>query len=186
MASHPHEPHRARREPSEVQVIGILLLVPLTIVWLIGQVLPTLATVGLSLMETTALTDRSRFTGLTNYGSILSDHQFAASLRFTLLGVLALVVAVAILPPLLAAAAVSFSPAVRLPLRLLFSLPLAMASPIAIAITLGGLSRADLSDPGTAAATLIRTEALYAFLIACAIGLIAYVAALRTRPTGEP
>lgn len=184
-ATAPTRPHHAHA-PTPEQVIGVVALLPLALAWLVGLVLPTFATVGTSLLRTTALTRRSVFVGFENYQMLFSSRLFGHALVLTALTALAQVVAVAILPPLLAVAAASLAPATRLPLRLLFTLPLAMATPIAIGLTLWGLSRTELTSPVLAPFAVIRTQALYAFLAACGVGLVAYVAALRRPGNRSP
>jgi ABC-type sugar transport system permease subunit len=177
-------------------VLGLALLGPAGLFWIGGLVVPTVKTLVTSMQEVSPIA-AARFVGLANYAYLFQDLQFSSALRFTLLMVAVRVLVVAILPPLLAFAVNEFGRAVRIPVRLLFTVPLALFAPVVTALTwalalnpraglvnivLEGLNRAPqpwLGDPERARSAFLLIDGLTTFGLACGVGLVFYLAALR-------
>jgi ABC-type sugar transport system permease subunit len=157
-------------------------------------VVPTVRTITLSLQKADLLTE-TEFVGLANYANLFQDGMFASTLSFTVLLVGERLLMVAIVPLLLALAISAFDRTLRLTTRLLFTIPLALAAPPMIALGWGLLlhpnfgllaGRPWLGSPGTARLAVLGIDALYSFGVACGIGLIVYLAALRGQPEAGP
>ena len=178
-------------------IVGLALLIPASLTCLGGLLVPTVSTFILSLQSTSLVVRDARFVGLENYARLFQDPVFSAALGFTLSLLVVRVVVVAVAPLLLALAVNELGRAARLPARLLFTLPLAMFAPVVIALVWGtvltpnsglaaillrSLGQAPLpwlTDPGRARGALLFVDALYTVGLACGVGLIFYLAALR-------
>ena len=169
-------------------VAGIALVVPALLACLVGLVAPSIGTIATS-MQKASLIGPAQYIGLENYSRLFVDSAFTQALSLTLLVTLVRVLAVAILPPLIVLAVVPFGRKVTLPIRLLFTVPLAMFAPASLAVVwLTVLTDANsilrgwglsLADPTRASGTLLLIDALATVGIACAVGLIAGLGALR-------
>jgi len=177
-------------------VLGLALLIPASLACLGGLFAPTISTLILSL-QSASLIGQAKFVGLENYMRLFQDPTFSAALGFTLLLFVVRVLVVAVAPLLLALVVNELGRAVRLPVRLLFTLPLAMFAPVVTALawgtvltpnsglasiilrSLGQTPQPWLTDPGRAKGALLFIDAMYTFGLACGVGLIFYLAALR-------
>jgi ABC-type sugar transport system permease subunit len=164
---------------------GLLLAAPALLLWLFGLVPPVLSTLYLSLTRTGGISGRGTFVGAANYGQLFDDGVYGRAAGFTVLVVVVRVVAVAVVPPLLAWGTVVLGRRVAIPLAVVFAVPLAFATPAfaAVANQMGAAPGA-LASTGGARATVLGTDGTYALLYACGIGLVVLTAALRaeTRP----
>lgn len=180
-------------------LLGLLLLAPVGLCWLATLVLPAFQTISTSFQDLRLLSRQSEFVGWANYERLAEDAQFATANGFTLSLALTRVLAIAIIPLLLALAAGVFGRRVRVPVRLVFTIPLALFAPVAFAIawrlalspTFGafagsGDSQALLASPETAPAMLRLVDGLASFALACGLGLVIYGAALRGPGTTAP
>jgi len=182
-------------------ILGLALLIPASLACLGGLLVPTVSTFVLSLQSTSPVARDARFVGLENYARLFQDPTFSAALGFTLSLFAVRVLVVAVAPLLLALAVNELGRAARLPARLLFTLPLAMFAPVVMALIWGTVLTPNsglaaillrsfgqaplpwLTDPGRARGALLFVDALYTVGLACGVGLIFYLAALRG--TGE-
>jgi len=167
-------------------VLGLALLLPAVWFWIGGLLVPTISTVVTSFQEGHVF-EEAQFVGLQNYAHLFQDPRFTSALGFTLLLIVVRVLVVAVAPLLLAFAVNEFGLAVRIPVRLLFTVPLALFAPTAAALVWGmalhprlGLTRQGwLMDPGAARTAFLVVDGLATFGLACGVGLIFYLAALR-------
>lgn len=177
-------------------VLGLVLLIPAGLFWISGLVVPTVKTVVASLQESSFFGE-AQFVGLENYARLFHSPQFPTALSFTLLLVVVRVLVVAVAPLLLALAVNEFGRAVRIPIRLLFTIPLALFAPVAVALTwamalhphfglvnailpgLGLPSPQWLMDPKTARVAFLLVDSFTTFGLACGVGLVFYLTALR-------
>ncbi len=184
-------------------VIGLGLLLPAVLCCVSVLVIPTLGTVALSFSNYDGI-GAPDFVGVSNYRSIFQAPPFSAALGFTLSSVAVRLAVVAIVPLLLALAVNEFGRAVRIPVRLLFTVPLALFAPVVIASVWGLaldprshqlsaflrglnlLSRPLLADPDVAKKVVLSIDGLTTFGLACGLGLILYLAALRGRGGEAP
>jgi ABC-type sugar transport system permease subunit/ABC-type glycerol-3-phosphate transport system permease component len=169
-------------------ILGLALLVPAALCCLSGLFVPTIKTFITSLQEVNPLAQEAEFVGLGNYTRLFQHPVFSEALGFTLSMLVTRLLVVAIVPLLLAIVVNQFGRWVRIPVRLLFTVPLVLFAPVMIALTwsLIGLDpRVDflpekaLADPELARQTLLSLDGLYTFGLACGVGLIFYLAALR-------
>jgi ABC-type glycerol-3-phosphate transport system permease component len=134
------------------------------------------------------MAQEAEFVGLENYARLFQHPAFSDALGFTLSMLVTRLLIVAIVPLLLAIVVNQFGRWVRIPVRLLFTIPLVLFAPVMLALTwaLIGLDpRVSLlperawADPELAGQTLLSLDSLYTFGLACGVGLIFYLAALR-------
>jgi ABC-type sugar transport system permease subunit len=177
-------------------LLGLGLLLPAVVCCVSVLVLPTAGTVALSLFDCD-LRSPSVFVGGDNYAQLFQDPRSSQALEFTLSSVAVRVAVVAVVPLLLALAVNEFGRVVRIPVRLLFTIPLALFAPMITALTWrlaldprGGLMSAVsrslelppqswLRDSGVAKSVFLSVDGLTTFSLACGVGLILYLAALR-------
>ena len=177
-------------------LLGLGLLLPAVVCCVSVLVLPTAGTVALSLFDFD-LRSPPAFVGGDNYAQLFQDPRSSQALEFTLSSVAVRVAVVAVVPLLLALAVNEFGRVVRIPVRLLFTIPLALFAPMIAALTWRlaldpreglvsaiwrGLelpSRSWLRDPGVAKSVFLSVDGLTTFGLACGVGLILYLAALR-------
>ena len=177
---------RAKDSPVLRIVLGLALLIPVILFWIGGLLAPTVSTVVTSLQESQFLGE-AQFVGIENYARLFQDPRFTSALGFTLLLVVVRVLVVAVVPLLLSLAVNEFGRAVRVPVRLLFTIPLALFAPTATAVVwgmalhphLGLTAQGWLMDPKTARTAFLIVDGLTTFGLACGVGLIFYLAALR-------
>jgi ABC-type sugar transport system permease subunit len=159
-------------------------------------VVPTCGTVALSFFDYDVMT-APEFVGGDNYTWLFQAPRFSEALGFTLSSVAVRVAVVALVPLLLALAVNEFGRIVRIPVRLLFTVPLALFAPVvtvlawglilhprdglvsAISRDLGLQVRPWLMDPEVAKRVVLSIDGLTTFGLACGLGLILYLAALR-------
>jgi ABC-type sugar transport system permease subunit len=174
-------------------VLGILLLLPAAWFLLNTLLLPSLQTISNSFQKWDIIRPPV-YVGTDNYALLSRDAALGSALRFTLPLALGRIVAVAILPPLLALALSRFGRRVRVPIRLLFSLPLALFAPVLTLVSWRialnpqiGLfqSTSTLGNVNTAPTALIAIDALTTFGLACGVGLVVYLIALRDSAFGD-
>ena len=166
-------------------IASLALLAPAVLLALVGLAGPTVSTFLLSLQKQSLITS-PEFVGGQNFSRLLADKAFSAALTYTLEDMGMRLLAVAIVPVLLALAVSRFGRAVRWPVRLLFTVPAAMFAPAAIAAvwletSAGG---APYIAPDTARRTVLLIDTLYVFGLACAAGTVVYLTVLR-HPTGS-
>lgn len=170
------------------RLLGLLLAGPATLVWVLTLALPTLQTVLTSRRNTSPLGDRGSV-GWENYSRVVDDPAFGRALGFTLALTLERVLIVALVPLVLALVVNEFGRRLRIPVRMLFTLPLALYAPVAGALTWllilnpqSGLLRgggSPLADAARAPGTVLRIDALTIFGVGGGLGLIVFLAALR-------
>ena len=175
-----------QRNSGAARLGGLLLLVPMAILWIVSLVIPTIRTVRYSTQKV-RLGGRAVGVGIANYRQLFGSAPFGQASGFTALLTIERVAVVALLPLLLALSVGAFGRRVRLPLRLIFTLPLAFFAPVggALAWALaysrpsGPLSGGGniLGSPGSARLALLRMDALTTLALACGIGLIVYLSA---------
>jgi ABC-type sugar transport system permease subunit len=168
--------------------LGLLLLAPAGLCCLLTLVLPTLQTFITSLQKVSPI-GASKFIGLVNYTAFFGQKTLTDVLGFTLLLTVGRVLMVILAPLLLAVAVNEFGRKARLGLRLLFSLPLALFAPVAMALSwrlllsprtgLFEQGQRWLANPDQAQWTLVGIDALSFFGVACGLGLVVYLMALR-------
>ncbi|MBN1813379.1 MAG: sugar ABC transporter permease, partial [Anaerolineae bacterium] len=184
-------------------VIGLGLLLPAILCCVSVLVIPTLGTVALSFSNYDGI-GAPDFVGVSNYRSIFQAPPFSAALGFTLSSVAVRVAVVAVVPLLLALAVNEFGRIVRIPVRLLFTIPLALFAPVVTALVWGlaldprgrlmrtillGLDlppRPLLADPEVAKRVVLSVDGLTTFGLACGLGLILYLVALRGQGAQAP
>jgi ABC-type sugar transport system permease subunit len=191
---------RPQRERSAGRLLlRLLMLVPIFLCWIGTLVLPTVRTLTSSFQDVNLLRPGAgEFVGWANYDQLQQDPTFASATGFTLSLATSRVLLIAIVPMLLALAASAFSRRVRVSVRLLFTIPLALFGPVGAALAwrlalspqlgLAGNPESGLSlvSPELAPATLRLVDSLSSFGIACGIGLIVYGAALRGAGSAAP
>jgi ABC-type sugar transport system permease subunit len=184
-------------------LLGLGLLFPAAVCCLCVLVLPTLGTIVQSLFDTDMMTAPS-FVGGDNYTQLFQDQRFSEALGFTLSSAAVRVAVVAFVPLLLALAVNEFGRVVRIPVRLLFTIPLALFAPVVTALVwrlaldprgnlmstllrgLGMPPQSLLADPESARRIVLSIDGLTTFGLACGLGLILYLAALRGRGADAP
>jgi ABC-type sugar transport system permease subunit len=180
-----------RRNPLRA-LLGLVLLVPASLCCLTNLLLPTLQ-IFVTSLDKYDLLRPSQFVGLANYAALFRDAVLGPALGFTLLLTVERVLAVALVPPLLALLANEFGRKVRLPLRLLFTIPLALFAPVPLVLgwrialnpQFGLFGRQSLlGNPALAPQVVLLIDALSTFGLACGIGLVVYLIALRG--AGDP
>ena len=184
-------------------LLGLGLLLPAVLCCISVLVLPTFGTVALSFFDVDMRTEPSPVGG-DNYAQLFQDPRFSEALGFTLSSVAARVAVVAVVPLLLALAVNEFGRVVRIPVRLLFTIPLALFAPVVTALTwrlvldpreglvstisrgLGLPPRPLLADPEVAKGVFLTVDGLTTFGLACGVGLILYLVALRGKGDQAP
>lgn len=168
---------------------GLVLLLPALLLWLVALLLPTVQTLALS-RQNVRLGREGTAVGFENYRRVFASPAFAAAREFTALLVAERLLVVAVVPLLLALALHSFGRVARIPLRLLFTIPLALFAPVSVALIwalaynpqyglFAGGQQSPLASTAGARGAFLRMDALTTFGLACGVGLIVYLAALR-------
>lgn len=182
-------PARASTRSPARTVLGLLLIAPALLLWLFALAAPTFQTITISLQDASPLRD-ARFVGGANYTRLFGERSFGEALRFTLALAGERVAIVALVPPLLALALNEFGRALRIPVRLLFTIPLALFAPVSGALVwrlvLAPQGGSPLSTPEGARGALLWADALATFGLACGVGLVVYLIALRGAGAGAP
>jgi ABC-type sugar transport system permease subunit len=167
-------------------VLGLVLMIPAGLCCIMGMVMPTLSTLNISLQKWNGL-GSGEWVGMANYNRLFGDGVFSQAATFTIATIGVWLLAVAIVPLLLALGTSAFGRALRIPVRLAFTVPLALFTPVALALSwrlalsprAGIVHEALLANPDTAKMTLFLIEGLFVLGLAAGLGLIAYLAALR-------
>jgi ABC-type sugar transport system permease subunit len=113
---------------------GLVLLIPAAILGIVALLLPTLRTLSLSRQNVRLPGAGGTPVGSANYTRVLNDAVFRAARDFTAQIAIERVLIVALVPLLLALALNEFGRIARLPLRLLFTIPLALFAPVSVAL----------------------------------------------------
>ncbi len=169
-------------------LLGLLLLLPAAVCCGTSLAAPTVQTF-LNSLNNVNLTGPSQFVGAQNYARLPQMAGLGAAVGFTLAIALVRLLAVAVLPPILGLAAAALSRWLRGALRLLFTLPLALFAPTALAAGWGLSQRGPatvLSTPAAARVLVLFIDGLAALGVACGLALMAYVAARHTGSDGDP
>ncbi|MBI5879730.1 MAG: sugar ABC transporter permease [Chloroflexi bacterium] len=172
-------------------LLALALLAPALFCGLANLLLPTLATFNLSLQKA-SLTAADQFVGLDNYAALAQSPLFGSASSFTLALIVTRLMAVALAPIVLALAAQQLGTPARIGLRLAFTVPLALFAPVSLALrwrlallpNTGWL--APLLGPGSplnlgssAAGVVLLIDGLQTLALACGIGLVVFLPALR-------
>jgi multiple sugar transport system permease protein len=183
------------KQPNRIAriLIGLTLLLPALVACLVSVAIPTVGTVISSFMEKN-LIEASRPVGVENYTHLFQDEALADSFSYTLYSLVMRLLLVLIVPLLLAWSVSVLGRAVRLVFRILYSVPVILYAPLVFAITwvfmLNTLRGTGLIDPGVlsrpelARVFLLEIDGLYTFGLACGLGMIFYLAALRLPEPG--
>ncbi len=168
---------------------GLVLLLPTLVLWLVALLLPTVQTLALS-RQNVRLAGEATAVGFANYRQLFASSGFAAAREFTALLVFERLLVVAVVPLALALALHAFGRVARIPLRILFTIPFALFAPVSVALIwmlaynpqyglFGGGQQSPLASAAGARGAFLRMDALTTFGLACGVGLIVYLAALR-------
>lgn len=179
-------------------LLGLGLLLPAIVCCVSVLVLPTLNTIVDSLHDKDLIREQAQFIGLENYARLFEDPVFSQALGFTLSLLVVRALVVAVVPLLLAFFVNEFGRWIRIPLRLLFTVPLALFAPVVaglawrqalnpniglVNVVLRNLGVSSLpawlSSADLAPVSMMLVEGLTTFGIACGAGLVFYLAALR-------
>src|SRR5689334_4002423 len=126
---------QVRTESNAGRIVGgLVLLLPAAILWIVSLLLPTLRTLSLSRQSVRLVGGSNAPVGFANYSHVLNDAIFRAARNFTAQIAVERVLIVALVPLLLALALNEFGRAARIPLRLLFTIPLALFAPVSVAL----------------------------------------------------
>ena len=117
------------------RLLGFFLAGPATLIWILTLVLPTLQTILTSRRNTSPLGGDRGSVGWENYSRLVDDPAFGRALGFTLALTLERVLIVALVPLVLALAVNEFGRRLRIPVRMLFTVPLALFAPVSGALT---------------------------------------------------
>ncbi len=188
----------ARPKRTVFIVLGLILLVPALQAGISTLVLPSLQTLQYSTRNISGFSspDTAPQVGSANYEQLVNDPAFANALNFTQTIVGERVLITAVLPLLLALALNEFGRRTRIGMRLLFSIPMALYMPalglIAWRLASNPQGAALLGTPNpltsaTGARTaLLLIDGLQTFMVACGLGLIVYLIALRGSGDSAP
>ncbi|MBN1221251.1 MAG: hypothetical protein JXM69_20170 [Anaerolineae bacterium] len=176
-------------------ILGLTLLAPAIICCISELAVPTFKTLITSLQETNPLGQEAKFVGLENYSRLFQDEIFTGALGFTMLWLMVRLLVVALIPLLLALIVNQFGRRVRIPLRLLYAIPVVLFGPLLMALawplTLQpsfGIFQGQvlLADREQVRQTFLSIDALYVLGLASGIGLVVYLAALRSEAEAAP
>lgn len=171
--------HALSRSPM-LRGVGILLTLPSLLLGLLTLLIPSIATINLSFQQYDMLTP-PQFVGWKNYTQLwTNDPTFSSALSFTWNLVAWRVAAVAVVPLLLAWSLHYWGRKIRIGVRLLFSLPIALLAPIPILLSWKLALGAWLAKTDSMWLILSALDGLISFVIACGAGLILFGAVFRT------
>ena len=175
--------------------LGLLFLVPSLCCCVSQLLVPTLGTFWMSLQRIRPFRLEGEFIGLENYTRLFADRAFQSAIGFTLSVLVVQLLVVAVIPLGLAWAGSKLGRPLRLGLRILLTLPVALFVPETIAIIWRAISSpsAGVLPPGAslplgvgnAPTTLLFIDALYLVGLAGGLGLIVYLPIWR-RPADAP
>lgn len=176
-----HSPTTAQRSPLRLAA-GFALLTPALVCCAAQLAFPTFQTFVSSFQKVNFLSPPA-FVGLDNYSALLGNRAVASALGFSLTVTVVRVLVVAFVPLMLALGANALGRAGRLTVRVLFTLPLALFMPVTIALAwqvlFAGQRLRVLNTPAQATVTLVLIDSIYTLGLACGLGLIFFLAALR-------
>ncbi len=172
----PPVPSKPKMHPALRALLGLLLLLPACALCSSNLFLLSFNTLQGSFQKF-SLQGAGEFIGLVNYQNLFENPAFMESLGFTALQVVVRLLAVAILPLLLAQAVNTFGKRLSLGIRLLFTLPLAFFGPALVMY--GPAYMRDLWNETSIKGIFLLLDGSASLAVACGIGLIIYSAALR-------
>ena len=158
-------------------LLGLLLLLPACVLCSSNLFLLSFNTLQGSFQKFSMREGAREFIGLANYQNLFENPAFMESFGLTVLQIVVRLLAVAILPFLLAQAVNTYGKKLRLGIRLLFTLPLAFFGPALVMY--GPAYMRDLWGKASIKGTLLLLDGTASLAVACALGLIIYSAALR-------
>jgi multiple sugar transport system permease protein len=177
-------------------IVGLLLLVPGTLVYLLIQFFPALQTLAASQTNWNML-NPPKFVGMENYTQLSSDAAFGTAVVYTLLILFARLLIVALVPPLVGGLVGAQGFAGRATNRLLLSVLAVLIVPVALPILLrgfiapiwgttpspltAGVFGMNLSSPDGARGTVLLLDAVITAAIAAVVGGAAFMAVMRGR-----
>jgi ABC-type sugar transport system permease subunit len=176
-------------------VVGLMVWVLVSICCIGVLVLPTARVAWYSLMDVQFIrSEASEPVGLANYERLVEDQMFTTALSNVLKLTVARLAAVVAIPLLLAIVVNEFGRWVRIPARLLFTVPMALFAPTLVALAyqlvyhprIGLMGGQTLADPEVAWSAMVSVDRLSTLGLAWGIGLIFFLAALRGSGEGEP
>lgn len=176
-------------------LLGLALMLPASLACLITLVIPTLSTFVSSLQEVGFMRGGSHFVGLENYAHLSGYGPLGRVIGFTALMAVVRLMTVAIIPLMLSLSANELGQRIRISVRLLFTIPLALYTPVVAALAWrmafippygvwSGTS--PFAGPESGRITLLLIDGLYTLTLACGLGLLVYLPALRGRGEATP
>jgi hypothetical protein len=173
----PPAPSKPKMHPALRGLLGLLLLLPACVLCSCNLFLLSFNTLQGSFQKFSMREDASEYIGLVNYQSLFENKVFMESFGFTVLQIVVRLLAVAVLPLLLAHAVNTFGKKLSLGIRMLFTLPLAFFSPALVMY--GPAYMRDLWGKASIKGTFLLLDGTASLAVACALGLVIYSAALR-------
>jgi ABC-type sugar transport system permease subunit len=172
-------------------LLGLALLLPAFFACIGTELVPGIGLFFASLTTSNGIT-KGKYIGLENYSHLFTDKPLGTALGFTLLELVVRLMLVLVVPVLLAWVVHSLGRVVRVIARVLYSIPIAIYIPVAIAIvwplllspTTGYVQEALLGRQSTARLTLLAIDSLYTLGLMCGLGLIFFLPALQ-QPDGQ-
>ncbi|MEO8609349.1 MAG: hypothetical protein ABI690_15765 [Chloroflexota bacterium] len=177
-------------------IVGLLLLVPGTLIYLLIQFFPALQTLAASQTDWNML-NPPKFVGMENYTQLSTDSVFGTAVVYTLLIVFARLVIIALIPPLVGALVGAQGFAGRATNRLLLSVLAVLIVPVALPVLLrgfiapiwgttpspltNGLLGMNLASPDGARNTILLLDSIITAAIAAVVGGAAFMAVMRGR-----
>jgi multiple sugar transport system permease protein len=177
-------------------IIGLLLLVPGGIVYLLVQLFPALQTLSASQTDWNILS-APKFVGMANFTQLSSDAVFGGAVAYTLLILFARLIIVALVPPLVGGLVGAQGFTGRATNRLLLSALAVLIVPVALPILLrgfiapiwgrtpspltAGMFGMNLASPDGARGTVLLMDAVITAAIAAVVGGAAFMAVMRGR-----
>ena len=176
-------------------VVGIVLWVFISLCCVGVLVLPTIKAARDSLMHLRLISpEAAEFVGLANYDYVFKFPEFTKALSNTL-GLTAARLGTIVLVPLLLAIIVNeFGRWVRVPVRILFTVPIALFAPTLVTLVyrlvydprIGLMGGPVLANPETAWPAVLDVDRMSTFGLVWSIALAFYLAALRGSGEGKP
>ncbi len=168
---------KSKMPPALRALLGLLLLFPACALCSSNLFLLSFNTLQGSFQKFSLHEGAGEFIGLANYQNLFENPAFIESLGFTALLVVVRLLAVAILPLLLALAVNTFGKKLSLGIRLLFTLPLAYFGPALVMY--GPAYMSEIWRKTSIKGIFLLLDGSASLAVACGIGLIIYSAALR-------
>ncbi len=181
-------------------MIGLLLLLPGVLLCGATQLIPALGTVNMSLTDYDIITT-AEYVGFENYTRLFEDPVFGEALSYTFVIIIARVFVVALVPPLIAVFVGLQGTLGRALNRLALALISALVAPVALVVLwrfywsrMWGREPSPLFPPPSwlnlgdvwgARVSTILLDAFITLALALAVGVTAYLAAMRARRAGS-